>query len=128
MDVFWVVGSLFSGGVNWNSRDECVAELLGIDNFLGVMGASNSNLFSPPDPNSYLDVLHLFDRAKFNGLASFSFNGMRSASSSAAFLGIGDVEGVVVSKSKPEKTVELVVSGVGGFLSLVFLIFVGVSS
>jgi hypothetical protein len=126
--VFWITGSFSSGGASWKWSAERAVESLAIENFLGVMEASNSNFFSSPEPNLYVDAPALAERATFNGLAAFSFNGMRFVSLMRSLSGIDVVEGADVPKLKPEMAAELVVSEEGRFSTRIVLTFVGVSN
>ena len=98
-----------SDGASLNKYPECVLEWFSTDDFRGVMGASNSNCFSPPDPNSYVDDPELVSKALFIGLTTFSFNGMRSGALGVSFSGVVDVEVVSILKLESEKAVKLVV-------------------
>lgn len=128
IDVFWITGSFSSGGASWKWCAERAVESLAIENFLGVMEASNSNFFSSPEPNLYVDVTALAERATFNGLAAFSINGMRFVSLMSSLSGSDVVEGADVPKLKPEMAAELVVSEKGRFSTRIVLTFVGVSN
>jgi hypothetical protein len=128
MGVVSITGSFSSGGAGWKWSAECAVGSLAMENFLGVMEASNSNFFSSSEPNLYEDVPALAERATFNGLAVFSFNGMRFGSFMHSSSGIDVVEGADVPKPKPEMAAELVVSEEGRFSARIVLTFVRVSN
>ena len=125
--VFSITGSFSSGCASRSWSAEGAVESLAIEDFLGVLEASNSNFFSSPKLDLYVDVPALVERATFNGLAAFPFNGMRFVTLMRSFSGIDVVEEAEVPKVKPEMAAEFVISE-GRFSIRIVLTFVGVSN
>lgn len=126
--VLSITGSFSSGCASRNWSAECAVESPAIEDFLGVLEALNSNFFSSPKPKLYVDVPALAERATFNGLDAFSFNGMRFVSLMRSFSGIDVVGEAEVPKLKPEMAAEFVISEEGRFSIRIVLTFVGVSN